>query len=281
MRHILVVALVAACTRSPSAPTKQVAETAHCVAPNEVVANGNCLKLRAFESERLSGDPTLVVALHGDAPFSQPSYQYRFAELVAKRSTNTVAVGLLRPGYTDAESLRSDGERGEAVGDNYDAPRIETIAAAIRALRSRYAAKRIVLAGHSGGAAITAKLIALHAGLVDHAILVSCPCDIGQWRADMLEASGYCGFDGDLDARSPIDLVNQIPKTTRVDILVGQMDTVTKPALSRAYADALSELEKRFRFTVVDGDHEIFLAEEVLSVATTAVEEVRSLREAK
>lgn len=58
-------------------------------------------------------------------------------------------------------------------------------------------------------------------------------------------------------------------------------DTVTKPALSRAYADALSELEKRFRFTVVDGDHEIFLAEEVLSVATTAVEEVRSLREAK
>ncbi len=91
----------------------------------------------------------------------------------------------------------------------------------------------------------------------------------------MFEASGYDGFAGDLDVRSPIDLVNQIPKTTRVDVLVGQMDTVTKPALSRAYADTLSELEKRFRLTVVDGDHEIFLAEDVLSVVTAAVEEAR------
>ena len=96
-----------------------------------VYANGWCLKLRTYKSEHLTDNPALVVALHGDAPFNKPSYQYHFAELVSERSEDTVGIGLLRPGYTDADGRTSDGERGLTVGDNYDAERVASIASAI------------------------------------------------------------------------------------------------------------------------------------------------------
>ena len=64
----------------------------------------------------------------------------------------------------------------------------------------------MILAGHSGGSAITASLIALYPHLVDHAVIVSCPCNINAWRKDMYVSSNYDGFKGDLDGISPIDL---------------------------------------------------------------------------
>ncbi len=235
-----------------------------------VFANGWCLKLQTYKSEHLTDSPALIVALHGDAPFNNPSYQYRFAELVSELSDDTVSVGLLRPGYTDADGRTSDGERGLTVGDNYDAERVASISSAIESLSTRYNARKVILAGHSGGAAITAKLLALHPGLVDHAFVVSCPCDINRWRADRFAASGYEGFRGDLNVQSPIDLAQDVPATSKVSILVGRDDANTTPDLSRAYFDALKAAGKQAHFQVVEGDHEIFLAEDVVSAVSRA-----------
>lgn len=125
---------------------------------------GTRLQYRSFPSEAQTGAPVLVIALHGDAPRNNPSYQYLFAQRVAAGSENTIAVGLLRPGYTDRDGRVSDGRRGRTTGRNYNAWRIEAIARSIEALRDHYGPRRIILAGHSGGSAISAKLIALYPG---------------------------------------------------------------------------------------------------------------------
>ena len=259
------------CARSVLQEARLPVETGPCSDfADSVLANGWCLELQTYKSEHLTDSPALMVALHGDAPFNNPSYQYRFAEVVSESSEDTVGIGLLRPGYTDADGRRSDGERGLAVGDNYDAERVASISSAIESLSTRYNARKVILAGHSGGAAIAAKLLALHPGVVDHAFIVSCPCDINRWRADMFAASGFEGFRGDLNVRSPIDLAKDVPETSKVSILVGRYDANTTPDLSRAYFDALKAAGKQAHFQVVEGDHEIFLAEDVVSAVSRA-----------
>ncbi len=100
----------------------------------------------AFVSEERSERPILVVAIHGDAPFNKPDYQYVFAAKLAARHRDVVAVGLLRPGYTDPEGHTSDGERGEAVGDNFHVTNTDAIADVIGELKRRWNARNVVVA---------------------------------------------------------------------------------------------------------------------------------------
>jgi pimeloyl-ACP methyl ester carboxylesterase len=117
---------------------------------------------RAYQSARLSAHPHLLVVLHGDAPGINPSYQYVFAQRAAAALNDVIAVGLLRPGYADGMGGKSEGSRGWAIADNYTAGDIASVAAALKALKTRYHAADLTLAGHSGGAALTADIIALY-----------------------------------------------------------------------------------------------------------------------
>jgi hypothetical protein len=49
-------------------------------------AGNRCTKFRTYRSADVSDTPVLVVALHGDLPFKNPNYQYRFAKLVASKN---------------------------------------------------------------------------------------------------------------------------------------------------------------------------------------------------
>ena len=47
-----------------------------------------------------------------------------------------IAIGLLRPGYTDENGRTSDGVRGLTVGDNYDDGRVSPIARAVERMKA-------------------------------------------------------------------------------------------------------------------------------------------------
>jgi pimeloyl-ACP methyl ester carboxylesterase len=63
------------------------------------------------------------------------------------------------------------------TGDNWNATNTDAIANAIGALKRRYHARKVVVVGHSGGAAIAANILGRHPELIDAALLVSCPYD--------------------------------------------------------------------------------------------------------
>lgn len=235
------------------------------------------LKARAYASRTRSEHPQLVVVLHGDSPFGNPSYQYLFARLVAEANDDVVAVGLLRPGYTDGDGDTSDGARGRTTGDNYTRDVIDDVAAATAQLKTRFAARSSVLVGHSGGAAIAADAIAIAPDLAAGAMLVSCPCDLPSFRHHMARIQWSPFWLLPVDSMSPLALVDFVHKTTVLRMLVGSDDEVTPLRFTQAYADAFKARGGDVSIDVLQGrPHDILLEPPVFAALTGLLKKVDS-----
>jgi predicted esterase len=236
--------------------------------------DGGKLKAEVFESPGASVKPVLIIVLHGDAPFSNPSYQYTFAGRVATHG-DRIAAAILRPGYTDKSGDVSDGVRGEATGDNYTPDRLAMIVAGIRQLQNEYKPRATMLVGHSGGAAISADILALNPGLAQAALLVSCPCDLGPWRDHMKEVHPSPIWDLPISSFSPLDLTSKVDATVRVRMIVGADDHIAPPRFTQSYANSLLARGIDVQVTQLPGkDHDILLepdVEEALDRLATSI----------
>ena len=226
------------------------------------------LKAEVYSSTPLSARPVLVIVLHGDLFNPTPSYQYAFAQALTQgfdapampdrvrarlgvhpHLDDVVAAGLLRPGYVDNTGDRSDGDRGDARGDNYTAEVTSDIARAVRALKERFMARRVVFVGHSGGATIAALVLGQHPDLADAALLVACGC-------------------GPTRSLQPLDLASGVRRDVIVRLLVGKEDEVTPPDLSLRYAEVLQKRGVDAQLTVLPGlGHNIMLTQPVFTEA--------------
>jgi len=208
---------------------------APCVAPDNltrVTGGGECLLIKTLG--HAAEATTLFVLLHGNHTSGSPAVsQYRPAEnLVTQAPYATVAVALIRPGYNNAKGAFSSG-RVAGRADNFTADNIDIVADAIARLKAFHKAKRLVLIGHSGGAAMAGVILGRHPGLADAAVLVACPCDVAAWRA----MRARVGFPW--SSESAIRYIDRIPITTRIALVVGSNDGETPSGLSVAYAEAL------------------------------------------
>jgi len=216
--------------------------------------------MSTFVSEEKCENPILVVAVHGDAPFHEPDHQYAFAGKVAATHRDVVAVGLLRPGYTDPEGNRSDGERGQATGDNLNATNTEAIAGAIGGLKRRWNACKVVVAAHSGGATLAANVLGRHPPLIDKALLVSSVYDVEKWRQHMFEQTGAPVFQGKIETLSPIEQITGMSDQVEVTLMVGSQDEIAPPGFSEQYEAVARRHGKKVRLVRLEGEgHDIFL----------------------
>ena len=237
----------------------------------EILIAELCTKIETYESQKNADNPTLAIVLHGDSPFNRPFVQNRVAQRIAENNDNVIAVGILRPGYKDDFGRKSDGEMGLTVGDNYDDDRVKQITDAINALKHIHKAGKVVLIGHSGGAAITARIIGLYPNLIDHAVAISCPCDINAWRKDMLLRNEYEPFRGDLPISSPIELAANVSDKTKISLLVAKMDDVTKPYLTKQYYRELKKHGKHVEMKIIEGGLNIFQTNAAMEIISKAL----------
>lgn len=224
------------------------------------------IHIKTFTNSSLGDSLNLVCVLHGDAPNNKPGYQYIMAEKTATQNKNTIAVGILRPGYEDPDGNTSNGVRGFAIGDNYTVEAIEAISETIEKLKKLYNPTKVILVGHSGGSAITGDIIGTTTGLIDVAVLVSCPCDVSKWR-DYMKEKQYLNplWSLKVNSISPTDVAKDIDKKTKVFIIVGTEDDITPINLSAEYNDYLRSLDITTDFTLIqDQGHEILLNREVV-----------------
>jgi pimeloyl-ACP methyl ester carboxylesterase len=220
----------------------------------------------AWRGESAGQHPTLIVVLHGDAPGGPLDYQYAFAARAAGVRPDAVVLALLRPGYADPQGRRSDGRRGWTTGDNYTPQVLDQLTAAIVETRRRYGASRVVLVGHSGGAALAALLLARRPWTADAAVLVSCPCDLAAWRRRMAVKQLNPLWLAPVASLSPIETVGRIRRGARVTLLVGSDDPVTPPSLSRAFVAQARKAGVDARLILVPGaGHELLLDPAVLA----------------
>jgi pimeloyl-ACP methyl ester carboxylesterase len=217
------------------------------------------IKSKIYENAHLSRHPILVVVLHGDSPDESPTYQYRFAERAAATMSDTVVAAVLRPGYSDGDDS-SDGMRGFTTGDNWTPEVVNAVATVLSELKDRYHPRRAILVGHSGGAAIVGDLLGQQGAAVDGALLVSCPCDVAEWRRHMQSVKGGAIWERPVRSLSPLALVDHIPASAKIWLLVGSDDQTTPSALTLAYAEALRNRNVAVNVTIAPGlGHDILL----------------------
>jgi pimeloyl-ACP methyl ester carboxylesterase len=231
-------------------------------ADNITHVNGDnlCLVIKTFGESRAA--PALYVVLHGDTSDGGPSdYHYAVAQaLQAGGPAGSVAVAMIRPGYYDYAGNTSTGSN-YGRRDSYTAENIAAIADGIRTLKTVHGARRVILVGHSGGAAIAGVILGEFPGLADGAVLVSCPCNITAWRL---------GRGGPwTQSESPSDYVSRISEGTHVVAVSGEADTNTGPALSRDYVETLKRYNIDARFEIIPNatHNSAFRSPAVLSAA--------------
>ncbi|MEO8485915.1 MAG: alpha/beta fold hydrolase [Betaproteobacteria bacterium] len=196
-----------------------------------VTGVSQCLLARSYGPATAD---TLVVWLHGDVSSGGPAtYHFALAERTAASlaSKGVAVVALVRPGYPDDAGASSSVSAMHAGrNDHYTKENVSEVGAAIDRLRERTKAKRVVVAGHSGGAATAAILLGMKPKSIDAAVLVACPCDTVAWRA---------GRRAWTRSENPIAWADRVDPAAFVIALTGQADDNTSPALAQAYVDAL------------------------------------------
>lgn len=210
---------------------------------NWVAGNGECLRIQTFNEKK--NPSALIVFIHGDGSRGGPSdYLARYVSTLSPESNDLVGVVLIRPGYHDKEGFRSTGDNFERR-DSYTAHNVDAIASALKNLKSWYRPKQLIVAGHSGGAAITGVIIGKHPSLVDGAVLAACPCDISRWRASR---GGHW-----YRSLSPSSYADRIDKSTRVIAIAGAEDKNTFPALTIDYVARLQSSGIDASYQVLEG----------------------------
>jgi pimeloyl-ACP methyl ester carboxylesterase len=243
-----------------------VSHTAHAGCPagskiTEWVPAGElCLAAGTFrKTEDAARD--LIVVVHGDTSSGGPADTlFPFAQRLA--GTGVVAVALLRPGYSDKAGRTSGGDNHGRV-DSYTPANIAAIGNAIEALKKHYQPARTILVAHSGGAAISGVLIGKIPGIVQAAVLISCPCDLARWRK---ERSGSAWTRSE----SPSSYIQKVPTSTTVIAITGTEDDNTRPGLAEDYVAQLAKRGVPAKFELAKGAGHNF-RDELAMVAAAAV----------
>jgi pimeloyl-ACP methyl ester carboxylesterase len=212
---------------------------------SRVTGVSQCLLMRRYGP----ADPAaMVVWLHGDVSAGGPAnYHFPIAQKAAGdfAADRILSIALVRPGYPDGSGESSSVSFSNGGrSDHYTRENIGEVGAAIEKLRSRFKPQTVILVGHSGGAATAAVLLGMRPQLAEAAVLVSCPCEIGRWRA------GRRSWER---SENPLDWAARTAPSARVIALTGSADDNTSPALAKLYVDALSARGVDAAFAPVEG----------------------------
>ncbi|MEM6620328.1 MAG: hypothetical protein AAF631_13655 [Pseudomonadota bacterium] len=182
--------------------------------------------------------PTVVVVHegHGPKPF------LGWSERLAKQFPSATVIAILRPGFRMG-GKQSPGNR--TFRDHLTRENNAMLAEALKAAKARHGNRRLIAVGQYDGALQVGTIIGTFPGIVDHAILVSCPCDLPRWRIQRKKINNWTS------SQSPHDYVRQIPSSTRIHMIGGARDGFIPVTHVRRHAKLLKKAGKNVKLTVV------------------------------
>lgn len=222
-------------------------------APRSVADTQGCLAVVPV-SHTDGGRRVVVVMLHGD---SRGALEGRHLARWTALGESLAAPGrsvlfLVRRGYRSPAGDSSGWANPR--DDDYTALNVERVAQALRNLRQSYQAEKLVLLGHSGGAATSALVLGRHPDVADGALLLGCPCDLQPWRD---HRNGQRGGGGAwTNSLNPLDAIAGLRAGIPLVVATGTDDDNTLPVFGQRWAQMASARGAQVRFEAVPGrDH--------------------------
>ncbi len=115
------------------------------------------------------GEEVIAVFLHGDLSRGGPAtYHQGVMRRLSDKAPQVTAIAMFRPGYGDGFFKQSPGSNHKRW-DQYTAANNDLLAETLQSLRTAHPDSRLVVAGHSGGAAQLGAVIGRYPGVVDTA----------------------------------------------------------------------------------------------------------------
>lgn len=222
--------------------TERAGDSRHCVMIRRLAPDAATVSTSAA---RARFNKVLVVFLHGDnGGRTELKADTGTAALLADK-LQTVTVAMQRPGYR-SDLGASDGQSGPG-DDDYTPENVEIVATALDNLRNVNSGRKILLIGHSGGAAMAALVASRFPGSADAYLLAACPCDVPAWRQWRNSSAGKAGAWS--RSLSPLAEAGKTSADTQVGVVVGNKDENTLPQFSEAYVRALQARGVKARVT--------------------------------
>ena len=211
----------------------------------------SCVVVRKFEpaNSASTNSRVLFAFLHGDSRGSVELPAASGAAFDLSQQLNASTVALQRPGYRS--NLGISNGTASLHEDDYTPGNVAILASALDRLRALNAGKKILLIGHSGGAAMAALLASRFPASADAYLLAGCPCDLAQWRQWRNASAGQT--EPWTRSLSPLNEVGKTRSGTRIALVVGTRDDNTLAKFSEAYVAGLLAQGVRTRLTYAVG----------------------------
>lgn len=209
---------------------------------------GGCLAMVPV-GDSAPSSKTLIVMLHGDGGgrINQRQIDRWIAIGGSLQAPDRRVLFIIRPGYQSPVGNSSGWANSQ--DDDYTSENMERVAGVLRVLRETYKSDRIILVGHSGGAATSSIVLGKHPGVADAALLLGCPCDVPPWRQHRNAQRGRSGAGW--SSLNPLAFVTGIPAGTPVLVATGAQDDNTLPEFARRWAEMASATGVKARFEEV------------------------------
>lgn len=255
LRILLSLVLLAACSALPSFEARRDAADALAAQRHwraERIAAGR-FDLVAWLPQRIEPADALTVYIEGDGfawinsatPSADPTPRTPLALQLALAQPAGNAAYLGRPcQYVDAE--RTHCPERYWTGARFAPEVIEATSRAIDALKARFGARRLTLAGYSGGAAVAA-LVAARRNDVARFITVAGNLDHRAWTTHHRVAP----LTGSLNAADAADRLAQLPQAH----FIGGRDKVIPPALAQRWPKQFVGIGAANLHIITDADH--------------------------
>lgn len=240
-------AIAASLCLSPAVRAQPCAE----LPPERSVSDqkGGCLALVPVGTSVPSAK-TLIVMLHGDGEgrLNQRQIDRWIVLGGALQAPERNVLFMIRPGYQSP--VGSSSGWANPRDDDYTPENMARVAGALSVLREKYKPDRLILVGHSGGAATSSIVLGKHPGVADAALLLGCPCDVPPWRD---HRNAQRGRVGGWTSLNPLSFITGIPANTPVLAATGAQDDNTLPEFAKRWAETASARGVKARFEEVLG----------------------------
>lgn len=211
----------------------------------------DCLAIFTYGANQPMTNGILLVYLHGDLSSGGPADGFREMAETMARPGRRITVVLVRQGYADSTGRQSTGSHF-GRSDNATEQNIDGIGEALAKLKSLHNATRLVVIGHSRGSNIAGVLLGRRPGLINAALLFSCPCDLA--TRESFKRDSRRGVSMGYRSLSPLDSVNAMPQDTWVATITGTVDDNTMRSYLTMWHGALTKRGIAVRDVALEGE---------------------------